>query len=325
MSKEDFYSLSPDHVLAGVEAAGFATTGQLLQLNSYENRVFEVALETELPDIGSKIIVKFYRPGRWDKNTILEEHQFLFDLASHGLPAVAPLRHHDKESLSFSSNMWMALFPKARGRLVQELTLPELKRLGITLAHLHNIGANQKFKSRPAMDPQKTISETLKLIEPWIPPEIKKEYSASAKEISNFLVDRLEPKRFIRIHGDCHKGNILETDPVKGVKEYFLIDFDDSVMGPPAQDFWMLFSGDEEESEPELQALLSGYLELREIDVSDLEILPALRGLRILYYAGWIAKRWEDPTFPKLFPQFEDSSYWNDELQRLNEIIEILT
>jgi Ser/Thr protein kinase RdoA (MazF antagonist) len=325
MSKEDFYSLTPDQVLHGVEAAGFLTTGSLLQLNSYENRVYEVTLENDSENVGKKIIAKFYRPGRWDEATILEEHEFLAELLQLGIPAVAPLRHKDNVTLRKFNNMWLALFPKARGRLVQELTHPELKRLGRMLAQTHNVGAKKKFKHRPQMDPLKTARETLKLIEPHISPDLFKTYTEITHSFTDFLDTHLDKKNFVRIHGDCHKGNILETDPAQGAKEYFLIDFDDTVMGPPAQDFWMLFSGDEHESAPELEALLSGYLELRELKSEDLEILPALRALRIIYYAGWIARRWEDPSFPKLFPQFRDYDYWRDEIERLEDIADTLS
>ena len=321
MSKEDFYELTPERVLKGVEAAGYVTTGRLLQLNSYENRVFEVSLEKEVPEIGDKIIVKFYRPGRWSQETILEEHSFLQDLKNNDIPAVAPLRQVSGETLSQFDKMWVATFPKAKGRLTQEFNDSEIRRLGRTLAELHNIGASSKFKHRPTMNPSKTINETLKLIDPWLPPDLEQSYHATAKAVENFLESHLDKNKFVRIQGDCHKGNILETDPINGRKEYFMIDFDDCMMGPVAQDFWMLFSGDEAESEPELEALLAGYLELRELDPTDLEIIPGLRALRILYYAGWIAKRWEDPTFPKLFPQFEEHNYWREELDTLQGII----
>jgi Ser/Thr protein kinase RdoA (MazF antagonist) len=320
MSKEDFYSLTPDQVLAAVDQCGFRTTGQFLQLNSYENRVFDVRTEASGPSSQDRVIVKFYRPNRWTQAGIQEEHDFLADLAAGGLPVVAPIQLPDGGTLKLFNNMWMACFPKARGRLVQELTHPDLKKLGRTLARLHNIGQERNFRHRPSLTPKEFIDPALKAIEMFCPSDLFDRYLNTAEAIEDFLEDRLDPKKFIRIHGDCHRGNLLEFDQAGQNREFFLVDLDDCVSGPPAQDFWMLFSGDESEADPDLEALLSGYLELRHLDESDLEILPGLRGLRIIHYAGWIGRRWEDPSFPKLFPQYTGFDYWNDEVQTLQKL-----
>jgi Ser/Thr protein kinase RdoA (MazF antagonist) len=325
MSKEDFYSLTPDQVLAAVDHAGFHTTGEFLQLNSYENRVFDVRVEASKASSQDRVIVKFYRPGRWSKDAICEEHEFLKDLADGGLPVVAPLKQPDGTTLTLFNNMWMACFPKARGRLVQEVMRPDLKRLGRTLARLHSIGEEKTFKHRLEFTPEQFIQPALKALEPFCHEDVVNNYFDVAETISQFLAERLQPEKFIRIHGDCHRGNLLELDLAGKTREFFLVDLDDCVSGPPAQDFWMLFSGDETESDPDLEALLSGYLELRHLAESDLEILPGLRGLRIIHYAGWIARRWEDPSFPKLFPQYLTYQYWSEELSALEDIAELIT
>ncbi|MEO0336073.1 MAG: phosphotransferase, partial [Pseudomonadota bacterium] len=157
-------------------------------------------------------------------------------------------------------------------------------------------------------------------IEQVAAPEVWSRYEKAAENILYWLEDHLEPENFIRIHGDCHRGNLLQLDTAAGERDFFFVDFDDCVMGPEAQDFWMLFSGDQEMAAEEKDALLSGYDQLREIPESQFELFPALRGLRIIHYAGWIAKRWEDPTFPQLFPQFHDYTYWAEEVEALERI-----
>lgn len=317
MSKEDFYSLTPDIVLEAVDAMGFRTTGELLQLNSYENRVFEVALEGAPKQ---KVIAKFYRPGRWDEATILEEHEFMFDLERNGLPVVAPLKNNSGQSLTEHNGMWTAVFPKARGRMVQELDEAGLRKLGRTLARFHNVGEQKEFSYRLSLTTGAYGYANIEFLQPWIAPEVRARYNHAAEEILAFLDTALDEDTFIRIHGDCHKGNLLETDIAGEAKEFFFVDFDDCVMGPPIQDFWMLLPGEEEETRGDLAALIEGYEEFRHFDDNQIDLIPALRGLRILHYAAWIARRWEDPSFPRLFPQFKDFNYWAAETEALERI-----
>ena len=323
MSKEDFYSLTPNHVLDAIDRVGFRTTGELLQLNSYENRVFEVSLE---PGTSShqKVIAKFYRPHRWSQACILEEHDFIHDLMQAGLPVVAPLKiQDDKKSstLSLQNGLWMALFPKARGRLVQELGEKELIRLGRSLAQMHNIGEQKKFTHRPTLSSENYGWHNLEILENRIAVEVRSRYLNAAEDVLYFLEDRLDPLAKIRIHCDVHKGNILEVDQADSVREFFFVDFDDCAMGHPVQDFWMLLPGQDEETVFDLEALLEGYSEFRHFNREDLELIPALRGLRIIHYAAWIARRWEDPSFPRLFPQYEDYNYWAAETEALEAIL----
>lgn len=321
--KNLFYSLTPDHVLAAVEACGLATTGEYVQLNSYENRVFDVVLEKELspPELGGRVIAKFYRPGRWSKEAILEEHQFLKELTDQGIPAVNALAlGPEKKTLHFINGLNTALFPKARGRLAQELSLDELKSVGRLLARLHNVGATRKASHRPVLNTHQYGWPSLKLLQDWVAPELWARYEAAATQILKYLDKELKESGFIRIHGDCHKGNLLKTDRAGELQEFFFIDFDDFCNGPPVQDFWMFFSADEDENLEEQEAILAGYLEFRDLDLSELRYMRPLRGLRIIHYAAWIARRWEDPSFPRLFPQFQSYSYWAEDVEALEKI-----
>ncbi|MEK6553859.1 MAG: serine/threonine protein kinase [Bdellovibrionota bacterium] len=319
MSKEDFYSLTPDYVLDAVDAAGFRTTGELLQLNSYENRVFELSIE---PDSSphSKVIAKFYRPGRWSEECILEEHEFIFDLLQNDLPVVAPLIQPNGSSLSLQNGILMAVFPKARGRLVQELNDQELVRVGRSLAKMHNIGEQKEFQHRPILDTESYGWDNIDHLQSWISPEVRSRYTNAAEDILYFLEDRLDPLKKIRIHADVHKGNLLQVDMADQVREYFFVDFDDCATGNPIQDLWMLMPGNEEDTKVEMAALLEGYTEFRHFNHADLEVIPALRGLRIIHYAAWIARRWKDPSFPRLFPNFSDYNYWAAETDALEGI-----
>jgi Ser/Thr protein kinase RdoA (MazF antagonist) len=330
MSKEDFYNLTPDGVMRALETVGLNPTGEFTQLNSYENRVFDIRLEVAPRDATNRVVTKFYRPGRWSKETILAEHEFLSDLVANGLPAVAPLHlrsspRQPASTLALHENMWFTVFPKAVGRMVDELNLNDLKRLGRTMARLHNIGEQKSAPTRPILTAEKYGFENLPILEPVVAPEVADRYFDAAEHILEYLSEELDQRRaksFVRIHGDCHRGNILKSDPGSDVSEFFFIDFDDFCMGPPVQDFWMLLSDDESSSSgaDELDHLLEGYSEFRHFDSKDLELIPALRGLRLIHYAAWIARRWEDPSFPRLFPQFTEFNYWASETEALEKL-----
>lgn len=311
-----FYQLTPDFVLNAVEASGWRLTGELIQLNSYENRVY--SLRTENKD---QVIAKFYRPGRWNEKAIREEHFFLEECHSHGVSVVAPLKQNNGDTLSAYDGIWCTVFPKARGRMPQEFHLEELTQLGRVIARLHNVGAQGRCPNRPIIDAEHMGSQALSIIEPLLPHQLKDRYLNAAEDVLTLLDESLDPAKFIRIHGDCHRGNVLQTDDPGKPKEYFLIDFDDFGWGPVAQDLWMLFRHDEDDVDDEIDAFLKGYTELRDFDEDDLELMKPLRGLRILHYASWIAKRWEDPSFPQLFPHFGSDAYWFEELNALEALL----
>jgi Ser/Thr protein kinase RdoA (MazF antagonist) len=312
---ESFYNLTPDVVLKGVEAAGFIPTGEYQQLNSYENRVFDIHLEPE-----GRVIAKYYRPGRWRREAILEEHFFLEELKTLGIPAVAPLAQNNRDTLSSYEGMWLAVFPRAVGRMPQELALEDLVRVGRLLAQIHNVGEQNEARHRPILDVESYGAPALRFLKDWVAPEVWERYENAALNILDFLDEHLDEDEFHRIHGDCHRGNLLQQDSKDGERGFFVVDFDDFVTGPAAQDFWMLLSGEEDLRDEELSALMSGYEELRHFPREQRRLFEPLRGLRILHYAAWIARRWEDPSFPQLFPQFGEYSYWAEETEALEKI-----
>jgi len=317
MSQDLFYQMTPDFVLNAVEACGWRTTGEYLQLNSYENRVYSLRLEQN----AEQVIAKFYRPQRWSEAALREEHEFLADLLNQGVSVIAPLKQKSDDTLSLHHGIWCAIFPKARGRMPQELQLEDLTQLGRVLARLHNVGAQRPARDRAVITAEQMGEPALQLILPLIPNPLRSRYEQVADDILDHLHHQMEGQTLQRIHGDCHRGNVLQTDEPGRPKEYFLIDFDDFAMGPVAQDLWMLFRHDEDVGD-EINAFLTGYTELRDFDETELELLEPLRGLRIIHYAAWIARRWKDPSFPQLFPQFGTEAYWLDEVLALEKVRE---
>lgn len=313
-----FYNLDPEKVLLAAERANLYPTGEFTQLNSYENRVFDLKLEEPCRPgaLNKNVIAKFYRPQRWSKEAILEEHEFLLSLQAEGIPAVAPLLQWDRSTLLEVDDMYVAFFPKVLGRMPQEFLPGELQKVGRLMAQVHNVGAKKRAPHRPVLDTSYHGGwHTLDFLQDWITPELLDRYTIAAEDILYAIDDSINPAEFIRIHGDCHKGNLLNNG-----QEFFLVDFDDFVNGPVIQDFWMLLSGDSDSLDDEKMQIIEGYEELREFPDHQWAWIPLLRGLRIIMYAGWIAKRWDDPSFPRLFPEFNKYTYWAEEVEALEKI-----
>jgi Ser/Thr protein kinase RdoA (MazF antagonist) len=328
-----FYQLTPDRILNTIEGLGYRLTGRTLQLNSYENRVFQLEIEPTDRDAieTEKIITKFYRPGRWTREQIQDEHDFLNELAGEGVPVVAPLCPQGGKQTLFQTHfedeeIYFCVFPKMSGRLPQELGPRDLKAVGRRLAQIHNVGARKVALHRPNLDVETFGWASLDIISQSIWPELKKRYFDCASEILEVLERRLASATYLRIHGDCHRGNFLQTGKVlaDNSPEYFFVDFDDFVNGPAAQDFWMLLDGDDEVGVEEMNAIMSGYEELRKWNREELDLMPALRALRLISYSCWIAKRWEDPSFPQLFPNFNTYLYWLEETDALERLLHAL-
>lgn len=337
-----FDDLTPDFILGAVEASGFRPTGEITQLNSYENRVFDIKVE---PDdridatAGARpgLIAKFYRPGRWSIDAIQDEHDFLNDLKAEGIPAVAPFSTVNRNTLKDETvfhyeGFPTALFPKTAGRMPQEFKTGELETVGRLLARLHNVGARRPALHRLTLDAETYGYHALDRLERIVYPEMWTRYRDATEAILEYLDDELDPRENIRIHGDCHKGNLLQVDSamtttpaaLDGAKHggFFFVDFDDCCNGPAVQDFFMLLSGasdHDDHAKRELDSLLNGYEELRAVP-DNLYLLEALRGLRIIHYSGWIAARWEDPFFPSLFPDFHNYNWWASECLRIEQI-----
>lgn len=312
-----FFSLSPDSVLNAIENNQLRTTGEFYQLNSYENRVFNLRLETTPQQPLSQVIAKFYRPGRWSLAAIGEEHGFLNELREQDLDVVAPMRLKNGRTIDeLAGPIYFSLFPKTPGRMPEEFFDADWKRIGTMLAQLHNCGAKQTFQHRPTMGSDNHLGwQSLDVLKKWVAPEVWSRYEAACLDILDFLDAELPEQRFLRIHGDCHRGNILHNGD-----SFFFVDFDDCINGPAVQDLWMLLPGTVEDTHKELDLFLSGYTQFRDFNENELDLIPALRGLRIFSYAAWIGNRWQDPSFPRLFPQFESYNYWAEELEALEKI-----
>ncbi len=318
-----FLDLQPEKILQTVELLGKRSTGRVTALNSLENRVFEIELEEGRQDQPSKVVAKFYRPGRWSKEQILEEHQFLLDLKEQDIPVVSPILFPSGTTLQEVEgvNIYCAIFPKQMGRNPQELKDEDLLRLGRLIARIHNVGAQRKASNRVVLNPEVYGITNL-------------EFLLDSDSISYAVIDRYEElvyeicelseKLFSktdnqRIHGDCHFGNILWGD-----EGPFLVDFDDMVQGPCVQDLWLICPGRDPKSKEDLSLLISGYEEMRDFDRSTLLLIEPLRALRFIHFSAWIQKRWADATFEKNFPHFGSEKYWREELNDLEEQLEII-
>ncbi|HXH84720.1 MAG TPA: serine/threonine protein kinase [Candidatus Tectomicrobia bacterium] len=312
-----FFSLTPDRVLDAVEVGGLRSTGRCLPLRAFENRVYEVELDDE-----RRIVVKFYRPGRWSRGTIADEHAFLLDLAAAEVPAVAPLDLGTGATLNEIESIFYAAFPKVRGRTLDELDAESRRRIGRTIGRMHTVGAARDAPHRPRLDVTRYVREPLDVLigGGFVFEGIASRYRDVALRIADAVERPLAAAGAQRIHGDLHWGNVLWTGdgPV-------LVDFDDCLVGPPVQDIWLLARGDSEEARRARQDLLEGYELFRDFDRATLALCEPLRALRIVYMSGWIARRWEDPSFPPAFPHFTHPNYWLQEYEELVRILEGLS
>jgi Ser/Thr protein kinase RdoA (MazF antagonist) len=319
-----FFDLHPEKILSTVESIGVRSTGRVIPLNSMENRVFEIELEQTDDFASPRVVAKFYRPGRWTKEQILEEHQFLLDLKEQDIHVVAPLIFPDGETVKkvADANIFCAVFPKQRGRNPDELNEDQLLRLGRLLARVHTIGASKSAPNRLRIDPEVYGLRNLDyLIESEaIPDATEHRYEAVVEEICERSAPLFERAQYQRIHGDCHFGNILWGDDGP-----FLVDFDDMVQGPPVQDIWLLVPGRDADSMEQLDLLISGYEEMREFDRDTLKLIEPLRALRFVHFSAWIQKRWNDPIFQKNYPIFGTEKYWREQLIDLEEQLEIIS
>jgi Ser/Thr protein kinase RdoA (MazF antagonist) len=309
MTDETPYAhLTPDLVLDAVTACGLWPDGRLLALNSYENRVWQVGLEETSP-----VIAKFYRPGRWSDAAILEEHAFASELAEAELPVVAPeifggrtLLHHD--------GYRYALSPRHGGRAPSLESTDQLEWLGRLIARIHSIGARTGFTHRGRIDRDTLITQPMRavLASSLLPTTLHERYRHVIERMDRLVATRFEaagPVRMLRLHGDCHPGNVLWTD-----EGPHFVDLDDARMGPAVQDVWMLAH-----DQRAMEALLEGYTSMRDFDYAELALVPALRAMRQVHYAGWIAARWHDPAFPAAFPFAAEPRWWEQHITDLHE------
>ncbi|CAH2030101.1 serine/threonine protein kinase [Trichlorobacter ammonificans] len=312
-SSHPFQNLTPDLIMDAVESQGFRCDCRNLALNSYENRVYLVGIEEERP-----LIAKFYRPGRWSDEQIVEEHRFCRELADHELPVVAPWCAAAGESLFRYCGFSFALYPQQGGHAPEFDNLDNLLILGRILGRMHRIGGVAAFRHRPALDSTSFGYESVELIrEHFIPAEYRDSYTSLTGQLLEKIDRRLAeagPVRSIRVHGDCHSGNILWRDNAP-----HFVDFDDARMAPAVQDLWMMLSGDRRRRLAQLDTLLEGYGEFHDFDPAELRLIEPLRTLRMLHYSAWLARRWDDPVFPATFPWFNTVRYWGEHILELRE------
>jgi Ser/Thr protein kinase RdoA (MazF antagonist) len=310
--------LTPDVVLNAIDSAGLVTDGRQLALNSFENRVFQVGLED-----GSFVVVKFYRPGRWSDAQILEEHSFIAELAKHEVPAVPALSIAGK-TLQLFEGFRFAVFPRSGGRAPNMDDRDVREWLGRFLGRIHAIGRTAMYTDRPALDIATFGVEPRRYLldGDWLPAELKSVYAGVSQQALDLVAAQYDRGAYhsLRLHGDCHEGNVLWTDSVNNVGPHF-VDFDDSRMGPAVQDFWMLLGAGRAEQTERLADLLEGYEDFAEFDRRELALIEPLRTLRLMHYSAWIARRWHDPAFPAAFPWFNTQRYWEERILELREQI----
>jgi len=314
-----FSALSPDLVLNAMTNVGLSSDGRLLALNSYENRVYQVGIEN-----AATVVTKFYRPSRWTDDAILEEHRFIEDLADNEIPVVPPLRLIGTQTLNHLDGFRFSVFPKQGGRVPEIDSRDKLEWMGRFIGRIHALGATQPYAHRPALTIETfgTVPRDYLLDHHFLPDDIEPAYRAAVEQALvsvHHCMERAGSVATLRLHGDCHPGNVLWTPDGP-----HFVDFDDSRMGPAVQDLWMLLAGERVERTRQMGALLAGYECFYDFNPRELHLIEALRTLRLIHYAAWIARRWQDPAFPIAFPWFNTQRYWQDRVLELREQIALM-
>ena len=310
-----YENLTPELILQALESAGLLPTGSLLALNSYENRVYQAEM-----DDGAFVVVKFYRPNRWSNEAILEEHAFAMELAEQEIPMITPMLFEGKSLLEYEGYRF-SVYPRRGGRWPELDSRENLEQLGRLIGRIHVVGRTRRFKHRRTLSVETWGRESLAFLSKseLLPPEVKHNFVSAneymLEEIEN-IFNAVQPFS-IRIYGDCHPGNILWTP-----NGPHFVDLDDCCMGPAMQDLWMLLSGTQEEMAEQLKVILQGYETFIDFDYAEVQLIEALRGLRLIHYCAWLARRWHDPAFPYHFPWFNTPRYWEDQMITFREQLE---
>ena len=309
----DYAHLTPDVLLDAVERCGYRSSGQLLALNSYENRVYRIGL-----DDGPPLVAKFYRPGRWSNQAILEEHAFALELAAQEIPVVAPWRINDSTLQEYAGYRF-ALYPCQGGGWPELGRRDERLWMGRFIGRIHAVGATRLFEYRPTLTIDHLGARSARFLQEqgFLPPHIETAYRTLTADLLQQVTGCFRAagnSTNLRLHGDCHPGNVLWTE-----QGPHFVDLDDCQNGPAIQDLWMLISGERQDMQRQLADLLEGYLQFHDFDYRELQLIEALRTLRMIHYAAWLARRLDDPAFPRAFPWFNTPRYWEEHILALRE------
>ncbi len=316
MTDFSFTALSPETIIDGLESAGFTVASGLLALNSYENRVYQFHDDDRV-----KFVTKFYRPNRWSIPQIQEEHDFALELASEEIPLVAPIVR-DGQSLFEFQGFHFAVFPCRGGRIFEVDNLDQLEWMGRFLGRIHAVGSRKPFVHRPQFSIEESLlgaREILHGTPDMVTSSLQNSFFTILDQVIEIASSQYKPTKQIRLHGDCHAGNILWTD----AGPHF-VDLDDCRSGPAIQDLWMMLSGDRQQKLLQLDTLLMGYEEFFSFEHSELRLIESLRTMRLVNYMAWLTKRWQDPAFPRNFPWFNTEKYWEEQILMLKEQFSIL-
>lgn len=312
-----YAGLTPDVLLQGLQALGFVPDGRLLALNSYENRVYQVGMEE-----GEPLVAKVYRPGRWSDAALAEEHAFALELAAAEVPVVPPMVI-DGQSVFVHEGFRFAVYPRRGGRWPELSTADDREWMGRFLGRLHQVGRAGRFTARPRLSPQVLGDDSIDFLldEGWLPDYLEQRYEELAGALVDAATAALEailPAQQ-RLHGDCHRGNVLWTD----AGPHF-VDLDDCMTGPAVQDLWMLLDGERPDMQRQLADLLRGYTQFCSFDGSELSLIEPLRVLRVVHYEAWLARRWVDPAFPRAFPWFAEPRHWERHVAALEDCARLM-
>ncbi len=318
MASFDFSALTPDLIIDGLESAGFVVESGLLALNSYENRVYQFHDDQRV-----KYVTKFYRPQRWQLDKIHEEHQFSFELAEQELPIVAPLQVNGKSLFEYEG-YYFTVFPCRGGRIFEVDNLDQLEWMGRFIGRIHAVSSQAHFKHRPSFNTDELLLQARESIlqSNYVPRGLLTAFTVILDQVITLAVDQYLPAKSmtqIRLHGDCHAGNILWRD-----EGPHFVDLDDCRTGPAIQDLWMMLSGDRKQQLLQLDTLLMGYDEFFTFETEQLILIESLRTMRLVNYMAWLCKRWQDPAFPQNFPWFNTEKYWEQQILMLKEQMSVL-
>jgi Ser/Thr protein kinase RdoA (MazF antagonist) len=314
MSTFNFSELGPDLILDAIESVGVYANSGLLALNSYENRVYQF-----VADDNKRYVVKFYRPQRWNEEQLLEEHSFSIELAEHEVPIAPPLVING-QSLHHFKGYYFALFPSVGGRQFEVDNLEHVEWVGRFIGRIHAISSTRTFTHRRTLCTEEYLHQPVIELSSseLIPDYLQKPFFTILEQVVTHTAQRYQSNNDIRLHGDCHSGNILWRDGPT------FVDLDDCRNGPAIQDLWMMLSGDRRQQSVQMSTMVEAYEEFHPFDKAQLNLIEALRAMRMVHYMAWLSKRWQDPAFPQAFPWFAEGKYWEQQILSLKEQLSAL-